>query len=247
MKSIQFCVAEKLLREERRQIYTHTHSEIEIILYKTAQGKTKIGDAVYNISNNSCAIIHSNIPHSENHQKDCKNILIRFSAEDFEIPSGVYDFFDTVKLEKILSQIYKESHSPRYAYKNLINLKIEELYITMMRDIFSQKYNQSLNDFKQYIDENCHLDISIQSVCESFGFSYNSLRQKFKKYYDISPQNYIILKRLQKAWDMLETTQKSCTEIASECGFSDASQFSKLFKREFGLSPQHYKKIYTKT
>lgn len=221
---------------------THSHNEIEIIIYTKANGKCKIADAEYNFSTNSIAVINPGIPHDELCIEPSENILIRFTSDDFKIPTGLYNSSKAIVFEQIIKQIRNEITTPRYAYNKLINLKIEELTILLMREIFEKKYDNTMSACYQYLEDNCHQKLDVQEIAYDFGFTYETFRHKFKKIYGLSPTSFIILKRLQKAYLLLETTNKTCTEISSECGFSDALQFSKFFKRQFGYPPSKFKK-----
>lgn len=71
--------------------------------------------------------------------------------------------------------------------------------------------------------------------------NYDYLSQIFKKYAGITITNYVNQLRIQRAKHLLLTTDKSISTIAQEIGFEDAFYFSRIFKREAALSPQHYR------
>ena len=52
---------------------------------------------------------------------------------------------------------------------------------------------------------------------------------------------YVLKKRIDRARYLIITTDKKISDIASECGFNDMSYFSKIFKRNFNVSPTEYK------
>lgn len=62
-----------------------------------------------------------------------------------------------------------------------------------------------------------------------------------QKYFQCSPANYVNRVRLENAARLLEITGKSVKEIAFACGFDDLSYFSRLFRGQYGLSPQQYR------
>jgi AraC-like DNA-binding protein len=66
------------------------------------------------------------------------------------------------------------------------------------------------------------------------------LRQ-FKKNYQLTPHQYLIHRRLDRAKNSILYSTASMTDICFMIGFDDVSSFSKLFKRRFGLSPQQYR------
>ena len=59
----------------------------------------------------------------------------------------------------------------------------------------------------------------------------------------ISPQKYLINFRLNQACKLMKNTELSIAEISRSVGYQDPLYFSKLFKKEKGLSPSKYRKL----
>lgn len=62
-----------------------------------------------------------------------------------------------------------------------------------------------------------------------------------KKNVNISVTSYIRVLRLRKAKEMLKNTRWNITTIAYEAGFRDANYFSRVFKKEFGLTAREFR------
>ncbi len=60
----------------------------------------------------------------------------------------------------------------------------------------------------------------------------------------MTPTNFITLARVNAARAMLAQGAESLGEVAHKCGFYDQSQFSRLFKRETGITPKEYRKFF---
>ncbi len=54
---------------------------------------------------------------------------------------------------------------------------------------------------------------------------------------------YLNRYRIQQARQLLKNTHKSITEIALDVGFSSSSYFSRIFRRETGMSPEAYRRL----
>lgn len=94
-----------------------------------------------------------------------------------------------------------------------------------------------------YIDENIKSEISNNDLCNIAGYSYIHLARLFKQYLGISPNEYILKRRLLFAvYEMNGDLSK--TDIAFEFGFDTYAGFYKAFKREFGCSPSKFTKSY---
>jgi AraC-like DNA-binding protein len=92
---------------------------------------------------------------------------------------------------------------------------------------------------KEYVD-NCFMhpltiDIIAREACMS---EYHFFRL-FKSVFGLSPNQYLIRKRLEHGRNMLAQDRYSVSAAAIESGFSDIHTFSKAFKKQFGMPPSH--------
>ena len=67
-------------------------------------------------------------------------------------------------------------------------------------------------------------------------------RKLFTKHFGISPKQFIIDMRIQKAKQLLAEDSSSVAAISEKCGFSNPYHFCRLFKQHTGISPSEYKK-----
>lgn len=94
---------------------------------------------------------------------------------------------------------------------------------------------------KKYINENYMLDLSIKHIAKTLYVSQGYLARVFRKATGMNIQEYIIETRMYHAKKCLKDGM-SVTETAGSCGFGNVSNFSKLFKKRLGISPQSFKK-----
>ena len=92
-----------------------------------------------------------------------------------------------------------------------------------------------------YIRENAGDEISNTEIGAIFGYHPFYVSKVLKDKKGMTLRQYIIAYRLKAAKRMLELTDKSAAEIAEECGFTDASYFTKTFKAAFGITPKEYR------
>jgi AraC-like DNA-binding protein len=88
----------------------------------------------------------------------------------------------------------------------------------------------------------CHERLSVEQLARELNVSYSSFRQAFKAQTGISPKQYQLQTRLDKAQDFLANTPKSIGEIAEILGFDSPFHLSKQFKSSIGLAPQMWRK-----
>ncbi len=95
---------------------------------------------------------------------------------------------------------------------------------------------------KEYIDNCFALPLNIDIIAREACMSEYHFFRLFKSVYGLSPNQYIIRKRLEHGLNILLQDKYSVSVAAIESGFSDIHTFSKAFKKQFGASPSHFVK-----
>ncbi len=79
-------------------------------------------------------------------------------------------------------------------------------------------------------------------MAEELCLSRSSLLRKIKTLFNLSPIDFIRLIRLKKAAELIQEGQYRVGEICYMVGFSSHSYFSKLFCKQFGMTPKDFEK-----
>lgn len=95
-----------------------------------------------------------------------------------------------------------------------------------------------------YIQQNIKKRITGEDVAAHVNMGYEKFRKLFTKHYNISPGNYIILKRIEKSQQMLSKENTTITEISYELGYTDVPSFSKQFKKTTGRTPSDFQRLF---
>ena len=66
----------------------------------------------------------------------------------------------------------------------------------------------------------------------------------FKLVTGISPYDYLLTTRIEKAVEQLRQTNEDIITIAMNCGFSNTAGFNRIFKKSTGLTPSEIRKLY---
>lgn len=93
----------------------------------------------------------------------------------------------------------------------------------------------------EYIDYHfTKLEIDCDELAQLCHISHTYMTKLFKKYFGMSPNKYIISKKIQYACDLLNSKHYSVSDIAEMTGFSSAYYFSRVFKKYMGICPSEY-------
>lgn len=93
-----------------------------------------------------------------------------------------------------------------------------------------------------FISEKYAEPIKISDIANYCGLNRSYLTRIFKYATNDTPQEYLIHYRINKARELLTTTDLPIQHIARSVGYLDPFAFSKLFKKKTGLSPTDYRK-----
>ena len=83
--------------------------------------------------------------------------------------------------------------------------------------------------------------MDMEKLARQLPMGYSSFRKAFKKYIEVSPNQYHLNLRLNRAKDLLTSTALNINEVADQTGFDSVFYFSKLFKKKNGISPKFYR------
>lgn len=157
--------------------------------------------------------------------------ILQFGMKSF----GITIFPDYLKQ-------YKKMKTYEEMFECLV-LGVEEEYRAYIKNK-KDAVSVPIRDAKQYIYDHFSQNITLESVSEQIGFNPTYFSTLFKKETGENFLEYVTELRIQKAKHYLMQTDYDVAEIASSVGYGDLKYFSKLFKKNTGLSPSEFRKLY---
>lgn len=94
---------------------------------------------------------------------------------------------------------------------------------------------------RKFIDHNLDEELNLNLLSQVQFTSKFHLLRLFKKYYGLTPKQYLIDRRIEKSKDYLKNGM-TVTETCFAVGFESPSSFSTLFKSKIGLAPVEFQK-----
>lgn len=126
----------------------------------------------------------------------------------------------------LVNTIFKENF-----YRMILSLKKYENEST-------ENFSKILQSMKDRVAEN----ISVKQLAEESHMSERSFRSMFLKYTGITPKQYLIKVKMQNAAQILQTSDFSINKVSEKLGYSSPFQFSRDFKKFYGVSPNSFRK-----
>jgi len=106
--------------------------------------------------------------------------------------------------------------------------------------------DEAVIDIQEWMHKHFNEDINIQEISKTFEISQRSLNRRFKLATGLSPVQYLQEIRLEKAKELLKTSNLAIAEVAYNVGYPDSAYFSVLFRRIVSLSPSEYRRLVRK-
>lgn len=123
------------------------------------------------------------------------------------------------------------------------DVKYEELLIILLQVqpelagiFFDYAVPQKIN-LEEFMNRNFKFNVSSQRFAWLTGRSISAFKRDFKTIFHQTPNRWLVQRRLQEAYVMIEREHQKAADIYLDLGFEDLSHFLFVFKKQFGLTP----------
>lgn len=163
----------------------------------------------------------------------------------------------TVRVFNLILEILDEYKERRLCYELIVKIKLQTIFTEIIRNYDYIDRNKvvkplsgedilHLNTVIRYIDSNLDADLRLSELSALVHISPAYFSTLFKRFNGVSPVEYIIHRRVQRAIELIRTTQMNLTEIAMACGFNNGTNFYKAFRKVTGRTPASYRRCKNK-
>ena len=152
----------------------------------------------------------------------------------------------------IMNRILKEKDSEDIGSDFLQHLLVLELFVLISRALKmewensiknkSPKVRELVQVSVKYINNNFERDISLGDIAKFVFLSPSYFIRAFKEETGISPINYLLKVRIERAKELLVESDMKISDIALNVGFSNQQRFNEIFKKHTKITPLQYRK-----
>ena len=247
----------------------HWHREFEIIRIISGSFKLYLDNVEYNlkagdVSFIGCGIMHRGEPEncvyecivfdlnmlSRNNTDRITHLILPIIKGDNRI--NCYLSPDNSVLYAVVSSLFSLSSNRTDYYEMSIYGELFHLFALLYKtgNILIEQKNRkaehrtkAMTDTIKWIDSHFTENISLSQISAVAGLNEKYLCHIFKEYTNRTPIDYINYLRIEKACHEMAFGGLTVTESALESGFNDLSYFSKIFKKQKGMTPREYRAL----
>ena len=101
--------------------------------------------------------------------------------------------------------------------------------------------SHQLRQIIDYVEAHLDQEIKLETLAQLLKMSQFHFSRLFKQAIGLSPHQYLIQQRVERAKHLLKTSDRLIVEVALECGFNSHSHLSKQFRQLTGVTPKAYR------
>lgn len=157
---------------------------------------------------------------------------------DGDMPSPLPKTFFCPQAQKIFEGIKYEAISNKEQKSASIKARLWDLFSLL---------SEGKTNEPDYVDKALAIihsefmnDISVETIASRLGLNRSYFSVIFKEKMNISPKEYLMVYRMNFAASLIINEKKSISTAAYSVGYPDIYNFSKMFKKHFGVSPREY-------
>ena len=238
----------------------HWHEQLELHYIVQGGGDFRLGQQSIHVSEGDLLISNRNEFHSGySTQIPYMSNVIIFDMGDLsqELAKKNYVFQSVIRgdgvIHDLIQRIFAEAKCQESGYKQLCKALVTELFVYLCRNYVTEmmperdsakrkKDLERLNAVLGYIEANYNQRITVEQLADMVCLSEDRFGHLFREGVGQPPLQYINAMRLRKALNMLKTNQYTVTEVADAVGFRDYNHFGRLFRKQYGCTPNEIKR-----
>lgn len=235
----------------------HIHTHTEFVYIKKGHAMATAGEHVVHLNEGDLFVSFPNQIHSYFDSFNCEYIAL-FISPDFcqeftdklsrhlPITPVLHSVHNNITIMNCLQNMLELTESENVFKQELLKayslIFFSELFTNI--NIVKQPHTQDANlmvDIIHYCYQNYSQDISLNTLAHDLGVTHFYISRIFNKEFHTTFRDYINFLRIQKASELIATSNMSFTEIALTVGYNNLRTFDRCFLKSKKISPSEYK------
>ncbi len=165
------------------------------------------------------------------------------STDTPKLAAGVIKLPKTAELASLFVSMTPYFNPDFKPQDDFMQLKMQEGLLALLH--INDRFMPTLFDFNEpwkidileFLNQNYMYEFSLTDMAHYTGRSLATFKRDFKKISELTPEKWLIRKRLDEAYTLLKEEGKKVTDVYAAVGFKNPSHFSTAFKKRYGLPP----------
>jgi AraC family transcriptional regulator, exoenzyme S synthesis regulatory protein ExsA len=245
---------------DKSNVWWHNNFFAHVLTGETVL-RTPRGEYVLKAGDSAFAKKGSIISHNHVAEEFCELLIfvpdafIKTVAQKYKIEFPLHlahDDADTIiplPTDAVLSAYFQSllTHflQPRPPANTLLRLKFEELLLSVLSNnshppincYFSEVCKTAKPSIREIMELNFYTNLSLDEFARLCARSLSAFKKEFAQIYNVSPGKWLLQKRLEYSYYLLETTDQGIDDVCFESGFENRTHFIRVFKNQYGITP----------
>ena len=227
----------------------HKHPLWEIVLNLEGEGSETIDGREYPFSTGTVRFIPPNVPHVKSSEGGFRDIFIRADSIALRgMPDARHEPMTFEDDAEGSVAALMQMMLCRYLKTNKNDVALDLMYELLLQ-LVTEKTSGVKSD--QVVEDICHRsalsfndpELSVSDVLESTGYQKDYIRRRFFRACGVTPLQYLTSLRMEYAKNLLKRRRGlglSVADVGTMCGYYDGGYFSRVFKKQVGVTPEAY-------
>ena len=166
--------------------------------------------------------------------------------------SKFLSFDNDVYLSSFLENLKTISVFEDTTQKELLHFRIQEFLVYLIDahgpvvlDFLFKKAELDFTSFQSLVQRTIFKDLSLEELAFTCNMSVSKFKRTFKVIFNDTPMNWLREKRILESCNLLKNSGKNIVEISELVGYKNPSNFIKVFKKYYGMTPKEYRDKYS--
>ncbi len=243
----------------------HWHGEYEFIGVLSGELNIRIGTEEYTLSMGDMIIVNPNEMHALRGmgEEACLCMVMQLDESLVETDGGETRFYLNSTSDEPIECGYKYLYGmlASIVYEGILGekdnvMRMWALIYTFLADLFEYavydkrfKERETLDEKKLVVSSIDYMNINLAApevlddICKKYGVSRKTLDRNFNTVLGITAKGILADLRMERAKQMLKSTDKSLGFIMDNCGFGSEKTFYRVFKEATGLTPMDFRAV----
>jgi len=166
-----------------------------------------------------------------------------YIAQEHKIADAIIPLVKDMLVQSFMESIIPYFNEHGVMEEPFLDVKRTELLLVLLKvnpalaNVFFDFTNPGKINLEEFMNRNYKFNVSIERFAYLTGRSLSAFKRDFEKIFHETPRHWLVKKRLEEAYYLMDKKGKKPSEIYLELGFENFSHFSFAFKKLFGHPP----------